>query len=93
MVLEKFPSSTLFDEMNRCHETGHHRTAVIVFSSSNWPDKNYSLESRSYASHSNQWGWGYHYLGRRRLGSNLDGTDQNIRLDQYNWDIEYWYWK
>lgn len=90
--MEKNPASTLFDEMNKCHKTGNHRTAVIVFSSSNWSGQNYSEKSRSYASHSDQWGWDYSKLGRCRLGSCLDGTDKNIRLDYYDWKVDFWYW-
>ena len=33
---ERFNPETLFDEMNKCHETGNHRTAVIVFKQSNF---------------------------------------------------------
>ena len=89
---KEFPASTLFYEMNKCNETGKHRTAVIVFSSDNWPDENYSELERSYASHSNQWGWNYNLLGRRRSGDCLDGSEKGIRLDHYGWKIEKWYW-
>ena len=91
--MKKYSPSTLFDEMNKCHESGNHRYAVIVFSGENWPDENYSEKSRSYRTYSDQWGWGYNYLGRQRLGSCLDGTDDNVRLDRYDWKIEYWYWE
>lgn len=86
------PASTLFDEMNKCNQTGNHRTAVIVFKQSNFKQE-YSEESRSYESYSDQWGWDYDKLGRCRIGHCLDGKDKNVRLDYYNWDIEYWYWK
>lgn len=89
----KQPASTLFDEMNKCHETGVHRTAIIVFSQDNWPTKQFSELSRSYASPSDQWGWDYSKLGNCRLANCLDGTDNGVRLDYYNWKIEYWYWK
>ena len=93
MAIEKQPASTLFDAMNACHKTGIHRTAIIVFSQENWPSQEYSELSRSYESHSNQWGWDYSKLGNCRLGNCLDGTDQGVRLDRYNWKIEFWYWK
>lgn len=93
MEIVKRPASTLFDEMNNCHVTGNHRTAIIVFAQSNWPTKEYSELSRSYASPSNQWGWDYSKLGNCRLADCLDGTDNDVRLDLYNWKIEYWYWK
>lgn len=90
---EKFPASTLFDEMNRCNETGKHRTAVIVFSADNWPGQNYSEEARSYASYSCQWGWDNSKMGNCRIGDCLDGEDLGVRLDWYNCKIDYWYWK
>ena len=87
----RFPASTLFDEMNKCHKTGNHKVAVIVFSQSNW-EKEYSEVSRSYSSHSDQWGWDYEKLGRCRIGDCLDGSDNDVRLDWYDWEIESWYW-
>lgn len=89
---EKFSPETLFDEMNKCHKTGNHRTAVIVFKQSNFMQE-YSELSRSYRSHSDQWGWDYTKMGRCRLGHCLDGTDKGVRLDYYNWEVEYWYWE
>ena len=47
---ERFNPETLFDEMNKCHETGNHKTAVIVFKQSNFTQE-YSELSRSYRSH------------------------------------------
>ena len=88
---EKFSPETLFDEMNKCHETGNHRVAVIVFKQSNFK-KEYSEESRSYSSHSDQWGWDYSKSGNCRLADCLDGTDVDVRLDYYDWEIDYWYW-
>ena len=93
MTRKKQPASTLFDAMNNCNVTGEHKTAIIVFSQENWPDKNYSEQSRSYRTHSNQWGWDYSKMGHSRLGDCLDGTEQGVRLDWYNWKIEYWYWE
>ena len=93
MTRKKQPASTLFDAMNNCNATGEHKTAIIVFSQENWPDKNYSEKSRSYRTHSNQWGWDYSKMGQSRLGDCLDGTEQGVRLDWYNWKIEYWYWE
>lgn len=92
MAREKQPASTLFDAMNECHVTGEHKTAIIVFSQENWKQE-YSELSRSYESHSNQHGWDYSKLGNCRIGNCLDGTDYGVRLDYYNWKIEFWYWK
>lgn len=83
----------LFDEMNKCNQTGQHKVAIIVFKSSNWPGKNYPEISRSYRSYSGQWGWDYSKMGNCRIGDCLDGTDNGVRLDYYNWEIESWYWE
>jgi hypothetical protein len=86
------PASTLFDAMNECHVTGNHRTAIIVFSQSNFTDL-YCERSRSYASGSNQPGWNYEREGKCRIGRCLDGTEDGVRLDWYDWKIDYWYWE
>lgn len=90
--MEKFSPDCLFEAMNRCHETGKHRTAIIVFAQSNFTTE-YSELSRSYESPSDQNGWNYKRMGNCRLGDCLDGTEQGVRLDWYDWEIEYWYWK
>lgn len=89
--MEKQPASTLFDEMNKCNETGNHRYAVIVFTEDSF-DKPYTVEERSYKSYSGQWGWDYKKSGRCRSGDCLDGKDDGVRLDWYDWTVEYWYW-
>lgn len=90
--ITKTPASELWDAMNQCHVTGKHRTAIIVFKQSNW-DKPYSELERSYSSYSDQWGWDSNKMGHCRLGNCLDGIDKDVRLDYYNWEVEYWYWK
>lgn len=90
-LIKKQSASTLFDAMNECNVTGKHRTAVIVFSQDNFT-QSYTEKERSYKSYSDQWGWNYSKLGNCRLGDCLDGKDNDIRLDAYNWKVEYWYW-
>lgn len=89
--MERQPSCTLFDEMNKCHTTGKHKTAVIVFSQCNF-DEPFTETERSYKSYSDQWGWDYSKLGRCRIGDCLDGQDLGVRLDYFDWEVEYWYW-
>lgn len=91
-IIEKFSADTLFDEMNKCNVTREHKTAVIVYKQSCFT-KELPEKSRSYSSHSNQWGWNYNLMGRQRLGDCLDGTEKNVRLDWFDGEIEYWYWK
>lgn len=60
--------------------------AVIVYKQSNFSEE-YSEESRSYLINNNN----HHFdnkISNALWGSCLDGTDQNVRLDYYNWDIE-----
>lgn len=89
--MKRFSPSSLYEEMNKCCQTGNHKTAVIVYSQSNWPDKKYSEKERSYLTHSDQWGWDQSLNGRQILGECLDGSEK-IRLDHYDWEIEGWYW-
>lgn len=89
--MEKFSPQALFDEMNKCNKTANHRNAVIVFTEDSFDDP-YTVEERSYVSDSDQWGWDYSKAGRCRLADCLDGKDLNVRLDHYNWKVEYWYW-
>lgn len=93
LIIKNSNIQELFDEMNKCNQTGQHKVAIIVFKSSNWPGKNYSEISRSYRSCSGQWGWDYSKMGTCRIGNCLDGTDNGVRLDYYNWEIESWYWE
>lgn len=64
-------------------------TGVIVFKASNW-EQPFSLESRSYrVSSANK-----KFLpcaGSSIFASNLDGTDLCVRLDWYNWEVDYCY--
>lgn len=69
------------------------KTAVIVYKASNWKNYEYSLDSRSYEIHKE----GCKYFSDRILCSNslygncLDKKESGIRLDWYNWEVEYCY--
>ena len=78
-----------FNKTSDGHYDKNPLCAVIVYSQDNWPDKEYTLESRSYKTYSNTWGWDPSKLGHRRTGDSLDGSDVNVRLDWYNWNVEY----
>lgn len=67
--------------------------AVIVYTGRGWkkPAYEYSLQERSYLTYSNSWGWDWSKLGNRRSGDSLDGADLGIRLDYYNWEVDYCY--
>ena len=65
-------------------------SGVIVYKPDNWP-KAYSEESRSYR----VWNCNRHYqdgkIANSLFGNCLDGTDIGVRLDWYNWTVDYCY--
>lgn len=68
---------------------------IIVFKSENWPSKNYSLKSRSYAFRSDEKYFVHSCLGSSIFANSLDGIDQGVRLDWYlsEWKIDYCYFE
>lgn len=73
---------------------------VIVFKEDNWPDNNYSLESRSYIVSSDNKAFIASMGGYSIYGSSLDGSDKGVRLEQYmedeyagkgGWKVDYCY--
>lgn len=66
---------------------------VVVFKSENWPDSNYSLESRSYRFASDNKFFVSGLGGNSIFADCLDKTDAGVRLDYYlnNWKIDYCY--
>lgn len=67
-------------------------SGVIVYKASNW-DKEYPELSRSYEVNNSSRAFQDGKISNRLSGYCLDGTDQGVRLDWYNWDIEYCYMK
>ena len=66
-------------------------TGVIVYKASNWPDKNYSEKERSYRVSSCNRCFQADKISNSMFGDCLDGKDIGVRLDWYNWDIDYCY--
>ena len=66
------------------------KKAVIVYKQSSFKQP-YTETQRSYQIFNGQWGLDSSKMGRCIVGSCLDGTDQNLRLDVQNWKIEYCY--
>ena len=82
-----------FEEYNHEHDNGCDGTSitgVIVYKQSNW-SKPYSEESRSYRVSSNNRAFQDGMIANSIFGHCLDGTDQGVRLDWYDWDIDYCY--
>ena len=88
-----------FNEQNNITTkgTGKAIKGVIVFKSENWPNDNYSLESRSYEVSSDNKAFIPGQLGYSIFGSALDGTDDGVRLEQCmeyehgDWKVDYCY--
>lgn len=78
----------LFRERNRSGEPPIE--AVIVYSEDNWKE-HYSLESRSYAVSSDNRAFQDGKFSNSMFGSSLDGSDIGVRLDLYNWEVDYIY--
>lgn len=68
-------------------------TAVVVFRSDNWPEKNYSLEARSYRFVSDNKYFLPGMGGNSIFANSLDQFENGVRLDWYlgEWDIDYCY--
>lgn len=66
-------------------------TGVIVYKASNWPDKNYSEKERSYRVSSCNRCFQADKIANSMVGDCLDGKDTGVRLDWYNWDVDYCY--
>lgn len=78
---------------------GRHMTGYIVFKEDNWPDNNYSLQSRTYCVSSQNKAYMPDMGGYSIYGSALDGSDF-CRLEWYmrderggenGWAIDYCY--
>ena len=83
-----------FREYNDAHANGKDRTCiagVIVYKASNWPDSDYSEQSRSYVVTSYDKKFQKGMISSSYYGYCLDGTDFGVRLDGYNWDVDYCY--
>ena len=64
--------------------------AVIVFKQSSFT-KPYSVKSRSYEVYNCNRCFQPNKISNSLCGYCLDGTDSGVRLDWYNWDVDYCY--
>lgn len=80
----------LFIAWNKCGMSNPLK-GVIVYKADNWPDKQFSLESRSYVITSDAKYFHSDMCGNSLFGTNLTGEDYGVRLDWYNWKKDYCY--
>lgn len=66
-------------------------TGVIVFKQENWPDHPYSVKDRSYRVSNANRAFQEGKISNQLSGDCLDGKDLGVRLDWYNWSVEYCY--
>lgn len=89
--MEKLTVNELFKKFYENNVNGGKEIyGVIVYSSHNWDDE-YSLEARSYKVSSNNKRFFDGKTSNSYFGTSLDGSDVNVRLDKYYWDIDYCY--
>ena len=83
-----------FRKYNEEHHNGENYkeaiSGVIVYKQSNF-DKPYNEKSRSYRVASCNRRFQAGKISNGYYGYCLDGTDDGVRLDLYNWDIDYCY--
>lgn len=66
------------------------KKAVIVYSQDNFEEP-YTKQELSYEICNGQWGLDSSKMGRCIIGNCLDGLDNGVRLDNYDWKIDYCY--
>lgn len=84
--------SNAFWEFNKSHEDDgkEYITGVIVYKASNW-EKPYTETERSYRTSSKCRAFQPGKIANSIFGNCLDGTDDGVRLDWYDWEIDYCY--
>jgi len=84
---------TLMCQWNREHnEDKPEKFGVIVYAQSNFSTE-YSEKSRSYRVDNANRVFQRNKISRQLTGDCLDGTDPRVRLDYYNWDVEFCYFE
>lgn len=89
--MEKKMTFSEFNEvMFDARKEGKALAGVIVYKASNWK-KEYNLDARSYVV-SNQCNYyDVDKISQALWGTSIDGSDKNVRLDYYDWEVDYCY--
>lgn len=88
--MKKLTYQEMYELMRDTAEQGIEMSAVIVYSQDNW-DEEFPIESRSYEVHNSSKAFNPHCCGYSLYGSALDGSDPCVRLDWYNWKVDFCY--
>ena len=64
----------------------HIKEAMVLFSKNNW-NVDYSITQRLYEINLSSSGFDKEGNGQAIIGSSLDGSDQNVRLEIYDWEV------
>lgn len=62
------------------------KEVVVLFSKKNW-SKSYTRLQRMYALNLSSSGFNSEGSGQAIIGNCLDGSDQNVRLEIYDWEV------
>lgn len=88
--LQEVSAEDFDKQMREANRSGVELQGVITYAKSNW-EKEYSEESRSYEVYSQSNHFSAGKISNSMTGNCLDGTDQGVRLDLYNWKVEKFY--
>ena len=91
-LLDKFYQHNIDNNVTSQFDDPNPLYGVVVFRSDNWPDKDFSLESRSYKFRSDN-KYFISGMGGNSIFSRNLSKDDDIRLDWYlgSWKIDYCY--
>lgn len=94
--IEKIPFGKLSEIMRKYNQKFPENqyspklSGVIVYKAENW-EKPYTLEQRSYRVYNSNRCFQAGKIANSLSGYCLDGKDVGVRLDWYNWKVEYCY--
>ena len=78
------------DHNRRFNETERTLSGIIVYSQDNFTVP-YTEEQRSYRVWNDNKKFRKNRVGKSLFGDCIDGSDPDVRLDQYDWNIDYCY--
>lgn len=89
--MKKISFHTMDELMKQYSQKKIDAYAYIVYKTSNWPEENYSLESRTYKVKSTEKWFNPNMIGTSLYGDSLDNSDTEVNLRDVDWEIDYCY--